>query len=261
MPPVTNSTFGAYVTLDKCINTVLAPGASCSFSLAWHAGSTPGPYSGTLEVWNGDEIVVSQPMTAQVESQVLSFTVDGHTVGDNGTILFPSTPPPTGMLTKSITITNVGSAPANPLWFTQPTNATLTGNCGNTLAPQASCTMVYTHSQIAFGGVLDETLAISAGGANSVRLLQWFSDLQVSAGALSLANGATQTVTITNVSSDTVSGVTAYGQGPAVTSHCGTTLAANASCTVDVQLSSSHSGDDVVITATGYGFFLINIEK
>jgi hypothetical protein len=82
--------------------------------------------------------------------------------------------------------------------------------CGNTLAPQASCTMVYKHSQIPFGGILDETLAISAGGAHGMRLLQWFSDLQVSTGALSLANGVTQTVTITNVSSDKVLGLTAY---------------------------------------------------
>ncbi|GAA4188273.1 hypothetical protein GCM10022252_23210 [Streptosporangium oxazolinicum] len=155
---------------------------------------------------------------------------------------------------QAVTITN-GAATAAPIGSVTATgDYAQTNNCGSSLAAGATCTVNVTFTPTATGtrtGTLTVassaqggpvTVSLTGGGTNGVALTASPGSLSFGARQIG-ASGPAQAVTVTNTGTATATlGTVATTGDYAQTKTCGTTLAAGASCTVNVTFTPTASG-------------------
>jgi hypothetical protein len=179
-------------------------------------------------------------------------------------LTFSSTAINSSSATQSVTLTNSGNASMTvtgvSIGGTNPTSFTQTNTCSATLAVNASCAVTVTFKPAATGA-LTATLSFADNAANSPQTVALSGTglaantpvATLSATSISFASttvgssSATQAVTLTNsgTGSMTVTGVSITGANASSftqTNTCGSTLTANASCTVTVTFRPSTTG-------------------
>jgi sugar lactone lactonase YvrE len=194
-----------------------------------------------------------------------SFTVKPGTLSFGNTFLKGTSSPMT------VTVQNTGP---NTLHFTAavsgtPVQFSQTNNCA-TVQPQASCTINVTFAPTAIGAQ-KATLSISAGSGNpqTVALSGNGIKLAVSPTTLSFGNqlrgqaSSSQTVTLStgSVGPVSITGISTTPSQYSQTNNCGTSLAANSSCTINVVFKPTVKGAlagklAVASNAGGYGVIL-----
>ena len=216
---------------NDCQGTALAPGASCHMTYAFSPvanGPVTGSASGT---WN---------------TQAFAFAFKGNGIDqflitprsfDFGNVPLGSTSPP-----QTVTVTNRGVAPVK-MSGTAGGAGVFSGaqNCQNvTLAPNASCQMLYTFTPAALGPVAGTASGAWSGqgftiglAGNGIRRFL-ISPTSIDFGDVPIGTtGAPHTVTVTNMGFDAVVMAGAVGAGGVfvATQNCqGITLAPGASC-------------------------------
>jgi hypothetical protein len=151
---------------------------------------------------------------------------------------------------QMVTITNSGTA---ELSFTQfsitPSNYVETNTCSTGIAAGASCTVSVTYAATSASTVTG-TLSITdnaSGSPQTVSLSGSGTTVSVSPGSLSFTTTTTSLpVTLSNAASSALSvtsiGITAGSSNFAETNNCGSSVAANSSCTINVTFTPPASG-------------------
>lgn len=169
---------------------------------------------------------------------------------------------------QQVTITNTGSATANSLTVpAAPTHFSRTTTCGSSLAAGASCTVTVTFSPTA-GGTFSPTLTVTGSGGSSAPIglsgtgVAASASLQASPASLTFGavtvgqTSSPQLVTITNTGGGGASGLALSNPNAAeflVTGNtCGATLAAGASCALNVAYKPASVGSDNNTLAMNY---------
>jgi hypothetical protein len=169
----------------------------------------------------------------------------------------------TSSATRPVTLTNSGTAPLSigsiGLSGGSASDFSQTNNCPSSLSPNLSCTINVGYKPAALGADSaslavttsaagsPQTVALSGTGVNPAPGISLsstsvsFSDQQVS------TTSAARSVTLTNsgTAALTISGITVGGSNAsnfAQTNTCGSSLAANASCTINVTFTPSAAG-------------------
>ncbi len=234
---------------NTCITT-LAISASCSFTVTFsptQAGS--------------DNWYISITDNAYNSPQSLTLTATGIgavATPSQGSLIFPAQAIGTTSVSQPITLYSQGNVALSISSITASTNFGQTNNCPTgtaTLAVGANCTINVTFTP-STAGTLTGTLAINDnefGSPQTVALSGLGSGavVQLVPTTLSFNNQATgstsapQTVTLTNTGNQTLSITSIYtndGEYAIVNNLCGSTLAALASCTLQVTFSPSTTG-------------------
>ena len=154
-----------------------------------------------------------------------------------------------------ITLTNTGTASLTLSNIVPSSPFSQTRTCTATLAAGASCTISVSFTP-AVNGVVNGTLTITDNAANSpqvVSLTGTGTIISLTPGTLNFGNdavgtaSASQPITLTNVgqSAANISAITIQGTNPSdftQTNNCSTTVAAGASCTVNVVFTAGAAG-------------------
>jgi len=164
---------------------------------------------------------------------------------------------------QSVTVTNSGTA---QLSFTSigitPSTFAETNNCGTGISAGTTCSISVTFTPSA-AGAASGTLTIADNASNSpqtVSLTGTGTSVSVSTGSLNFSSSNTQqSVTLNNSGSSAASitsiGITAGSSNFSETNNCGSSVAANSSCTINVTFtppaSGSVSGTLTIVDAEG----------
>jgi hypothetical protein len=146
-------------TTSPCVpTTTLAPGASCTLSVAFNF-TTTGAKSATVTL--GNPVLASVPLTATavtpaLRTSVPSLTFQPQTVGTAGTQALTVTNTTAATVALTIVTADGSSSP-----FSIQTG--LSGACGATLAANASCSLTIRYLPVAVG-VQTEQILLSTGG-------------------------------------------------------------------------------------------------
>jgi hypothetical protein len=146
-------------TTSPCVpTTTLAPGASCTLSVAFNF-TTTGAKSATVTL--GNPVLASVPLTATavtpaLRTSVPSLTFQPQTVGTAGTQALTVTNTTAATVALTIVTADGSSSP-----FSIQTG--LSGACGATLAANASCSLTIRYLPGAVG-VQTEQILLSTGG-------------------------------------------------------------------------------------------------
>jgi hypothetical protein len=168
---------------------------------------------------------------------------------------------------SSITVSNAGGTAATGVQYqiNPPTSAfTLGGNCSPSLGPGETCTETVTFTPTA-GQTYSGTFTVSGASQSSNVSLNGTGLLaqdQMGAGSLTFAaqqvgtTSGAQTVTLYNPGNTSLGITNIYPQGPyAVTHNCGSSLAAGATCSINVTFTptgiNANPGDVYVVTSVG----------
>jgi uncharacterized repeat protein (TIGR01451 family) len=156
---------------------------------------------------------------------------------------------------QTVTLTNTGSAALNisgiSITGTNPTDFAQTNTCSGSLAANASCSISVTFtpaSAASFAATLSvadnatgspQTVTLSGTGTAAAAPATSLSPTSLTFSAASGSTSAAQVVTLKNTGTAalTISGITIAGTNPtdfAQTNTCGSSLAANASCSISV---------------------------
>ena len=148
---------------------------------------------------------------------------------------------------QSVTVTNSGTGALSLTGFSTSNSAfTQNTNCGSSLAAGNTCTVVVIFTPTAIGAAAG-TLSISDNASDSpqtVALSGTGSSTYVSPTSLTFSGvSGAQVVTLTNANSSaiTVTSITATSDF-SETNTCGSSVAANGSCTISVTFSGTSSG-------------------
>ncbi|WP_432839202.1 choice-of-anchor D domain-containing protein [Dactylosporangium sp. CA-092794] len=194
--------------------------------------------------------------------QVSSFEVYGTSGGtatlalSAASLAFENTDVNTNSDWQTVTVTNTGTAPATVQSVTATGDFQVTTTCGSSIAPGANCIATVTFHPSAAGsrtGTLsirstasnaEATVALSGTGVAPASPV-----LEASPTSVGFANttvgsaSAAQAVTIRNTGTAAATGVTVTAAGDFTAANgCGTTLAAGASCTVNVTFRPTAAG-------------------
>ncbi len=228
--------------------TSVAAGSNCTISLTFDP-ATLGAVSATLTVTDNNNAVSGSAQTLS-----LTGTGTGPAVTLSATSLtFPSENVGTASVVQPVTITNSGTATLSLTGITVSGDFSISNPCGTSLAVGAMCTVNVTFKPTAIGSrtgavtITDNattgTQTVSLGGTGlgseaslSASSLTWGPEL---VGVTSAA----QSVTLKNTGNAamTVTGMTASGDF-AQTNACGSSVAAGASCTVNVTFAAKAGG-------------------
>jgi hypothetical protein len=255
---ITTVTAGGDFSALGCAGATLAPAGSCSITVAF-SPTAAGARAGTLAIAGN---AASSPDTVALSGK--GTPVPAPAVGLSSTTLaFGSQLAGTTSATQAVTLTNTGTAGLN-LTAVAVTGAnaasfTAVGCSAGVLIPGASCvidvsfTPTTTGAKSATLGITSnaatsgsDTVAISGNGVAPAATL---STAALAFGNLTIAttSPAPQTVTLTNTGSSVLTFGAAIG-GPHAADFarsggtCATTLAAGASCTVDITFTPSATG-------------------
>ena len=250
------NTQGSLSQTHNC-TTTLAPGSSCTIEVAW----TPSGNYGTaisLTYDDGTQVSYNVPSTFLTSatpllvSQVNPIPFGTQTVGN------PS-------FYRTVTVTNISnsSAAAPRVSLSGDSTFSVAGNtCTAALAPQQRCVIAVLFTPV-INGPGSTTLNISGGATASITLngtgqiasavtispiqLQWF---QVSLGTTSQ-----QSLMLTNTSSGTipVSSISFSDPEFTETDNCAGTLAAGATCTIQVNFQPQVAGTENATMTIDFG--------
>ena len=238
------SATGDFSQTNNCPST-LAPAAACTF-LVYFTPTQTGARTGTLS------ITTSASSTAQTVS--LSGTGVGIAAQvAPSSLTFASQPVGMPSAPQSLVLSNVGTTPFNFTGVLLTGDFSQTSNCPATLAAGASCTFQVVFTPTA-AGTRKGTVAITTTAPNTLSTVSLMgtgasNTAQVSPSGLTFVSqtvgttSASQPVTLSDsgFGALTISSITASGNF-AETNNCGSTVAANSSCTINVTFSPTASG-------------------
>ena len=229
----------------------LAAGASCTVNVTF-APTAVGPVNGNLTVSsNATNPTLTVPLsgtgtsagTATLAANPTSVAFGDQTVGTTSTV-------------RAVSITNSGTVAASISGVSAPSQFAQTNTCGSSLAAGASCTVNVTFTPTSTGAK-SGNLTVTSNASNPT-LTVALTGTGTTAGTATLAanptsvafgdqavgsTSAVRAVSITNSGTvaASISGVSAPSQF-AQTNTCGSSLAAGASCTVNVTFSPTSAG-------------------
>jgi len=227
----------------------LAAGASCTISVTFKPTAT-GTRSAAVSVTDNASGSPQQvPLSGTGTAAKLSPTSLNFGTQAIGVTSAAKTVTLTNAGTTSLTITAIAITGTNPADFAQ------THTCGSSLAAAASCTISITFKPTASGS-RSAALSVTdnaAGSPQTVPLSGLGTTAKLSPTSLSFGTVATgvtsaaKTVTLTNVgaTSLTITSIAITGTNPGdflQTHTCGSSLAASASCTINVTFKPTASG-------------------
>ncbi len=238
------STSGDFAQTNNCGGSV-AVGASCTLSVTFTPTSS-GTRTGVLSVADnaaGSPQTVSLSGTGNVPVASLSPT----------SLTFANQPVATTSGAQAATLTNTGGASLSINNIAVNGDFAQTNNCGSTLASGTHCAINVTFTPTA-SGIRTGTLTVTdnaSGSPQSTGLTGTGNVPVASVSPSSLSFGsqmvgaisAAQTVTLSNTGGAmlTITSITASGDF-AQTNNCGSSLAASASCAINVTFTPTASG-------------------
>ncbi len=257
-----------YLSTTTCGNT-LAPGDSCTVTLTYSpidqiasGGTTPPPSNdtGTLTI---ESDALSSPNTinlagtgsATAVSSPSNTAPTANFILSQNALTFAATAIGYSSAAQSVTLTNTGSSVLHVGTITASTDFTVSGNCA-TVLPAATCTLFIAFapqvSALAPGARLG-TVEIDSDSSASLEFLSLLgtagsSTLNLQPASLAFGTvllGATTSLPLqlTNIGTTPVNFTSITTTGDyAVSGSCGTTLAANASCTELISFTPTISG-------------------
>jgi Abnormal spindle-like microcephaly-assoc'd, ASPM-SPD-2-Hydin len=229
----------------------LGSAQKCSISVIFSPEKSEA-LSATLSISDSD---ATSPQSVALSGTGTSpaATLSTHSLSFGGQVIGTGSAPLTATLTNTgtgaLTISKVAITGTNPSSFTQ------SNNCGSSLAVGALCTFTVTFTPSTTGsmsavltitdnaGVGSQTVNLMGNGKTSVSLSRTsinFSNREVG------TTSSVQTVTLTNLGNKlTVQSISITGTNPgdfAQTNNCAATVAAGASCTINVTFTPTASG-------------------
>ncbi|NJD05677.1 MAG: choice-of-anchor D domain-containing protein [Methylococcaceae bacterium] len=250
---------GSEFAATHTCGTSLAASASCNIQVTF-TPTAAGARSGTLTVTPAS----GSPLTLALSGTGKAATVD---VALGTASAFADQAVGTTSAAKTITLTNNGASAyaIASVGTGSGTDFTATSHCGTSLAAGANCTIDITFSPTQTGkrdGTLTVTptsgtplpQALTGNGIPATApdpklgTIDAFGDQEVgttsTAKTVPLTNDGTAAYAITSIG-------TGSGSEFAATSHCGTSLAAGANCTIDITFSPTQTGKrDGTLTVT-----------
>ena len=237
--------------LTNACGTTLAAGSSCTVSLTF-TPTTTGAKTASLAV------NVAAPATSATVT--LTGTPQVPVLSVTPTSAAFSSPLNTATVAQAITVSNTGTAAMTissiALGGTNANQFALTNACGTSLAAGASCSVSVTFTptttgaksaSIAVNVAAPATSAtVTLSGTVQVPVLSVTPTSATFSSALNTTSAA-QTITVSNTgqAAMSISGITLGGTNAnqyAMTSACGTTLAAGANCTLSVTFTPTTTG-------------------
>ena len=236
---------GDFAQSNNCGSTVAA-GASCTINMTFTPAAS-GTRSGTLTVTDN---AAGSPQTASLSGTgtvpAVSFSPSSLSFGNQSV--------GTTSGSQSVVLSDNGSAPLNLSSITASGDFAQTNNCGSTVAAGASCTINVTFTPTA-SGTRSGTLSIAdnvAGSPQTVSLTgtgQSAAAASLSPSSLSFGNqsvgttSAARAITLSNTGGAAFSLTSIVASGDfAQGNNCGSTVAAGASCTINVTFTPTVSG-------------------
>ncbi len=234
---------------------------NCTLAVSFQPQTT-GPFSATINIANN---AAGAPQSISVTGTGTAALVPAVTLSTNA-ITFPSTTIGATSPAQSVTVTNSGTGPLTGITIsltgTDTARFSQTSNCPTTLGAGASCTINATFTPAdaktysAAISIADnatgapQSVGLSGSGAAVMSAEAVLSPLSLTfPDTLSGNSSATQTVTLSNPGSATLTGIAvSIGGGTASTAftdttNCGATLTAGQSCSIYVTFSPSSTGN------------------
>ncbi len=242
------ATNGDFAQTNTCGSTLNA-GANCSINVTFTPTAT-GSRRGTLWVYDG---VSGSPQAASLTGTGSASAV----VVSPASLAFSTLVAGTNSAPQTVTLTNVGGAPLTVNSIVVSGGYAQSNNCLGTVPPNQSCNIVVTFSPPAIGSIPGEiTINDSALMAPQLVNLSGTGAAPVSVSPASIGFGNTQVgcgasclphkLTVTSNSASTLNlAVTASADFSAVsggTAPCGSTLAPNSQCTLNVSFNPAWNG-------------------
>jgi hypothetical protein len=235
---------GDFSQTNNC-GSSLAPGASCTINVTF-APKVTGSCTGSITVTDN----------ASPATQTISLSGTGTGALANlapSSLTFSSQPVGTSSSVQNLTLSGTSNATLTISSITISGDFSQTNTCGTSLAANASCTISVTFTPTATGSrtgsvsVTDnanpttQSASLSGSGTASAASLSPTS-LTFSSQALGTSSSA-QNVTLSNPGSAalTISSITVSGDF-SQTNTCGSSLAANSSCTINVTFMPTATG-------------------
>lgn len=230
--PINSVTVVGQFTVQQNCGTSIAVGGSCYINVAF-LPTAMGAQTGTLSLVTGDGThVVSLTGTGQQTSGSLSQTA----------VSFGNQAVSATSSAQAVTVSNTGNTALSLTGITATAQFSQTNNCPSSLAVGGTCTVnvAFTPtSQGAQSGSL--TVATAAGSytaalsGTGLKAVLTASPTALSFGTQQTATAVVKSFTLSNTGNTAATSIaitvpSAYG----ATSNCGTSLAANASCVVQV---------------------------
>lgn len=244
-PVATNVTGTGFSFTSTTCGGTLAPGASCTVAVKY-APIVAGAATGALKVYTSEGY---QEGVLTGTGAGISLALTPSTLSSFGSVQ-------TGSYKTSATLTlkNSGAGTASALAITVPTGYSLVSNtCGSTLAAGASCTFAVRFSPTAsqaYNGTLSVTSTTAGINSDSLSLsgtgqAPSATVTNIDFGTVLTYTNTQKSATLTNTGVGTLTLTTpsaaSYVSGSVrfyfVSTTCGTSLAAGASCTITMQYS------------------------
>ena len=259
-----------YAQTNTCTSSIAA-GGQCTISVTFTPTAT-GSQPGTITITDNAS---GSPQTAALSGTGTSS--GGTTVSLSPTSLaFSPQQIGTTSSSKSVTLTNTGSSTLNISSIVPSGDFTMTTTCGATLTALAKCTITVKYvPTVAAAETGSITITDNGSGSpQTVPLTGTGMNITVSPTSIAFGNAtvgtttATQPVTLSNLGTValTITRISTSGQFTQ-SNNCGTSLAAGASCTINVAfrpttrgthsnsltLSDNAAGSTTKVTLTGTG--------
>jgi phospholipase C len=232
---------GSFTEQNNC--GTIYPGAYCNIYAVFQP-TTTGTQTATITI--KDKL----GQNGQINTHTINLTGVGTdlSVSPSGIVAFPATPVGTTSKARTITLSNIGTTPVSITNINLTGNFAQTNNCGTSIPANGNCTINVTFTPQA-PGATPGTLTITdsdPGSPQVITLTGGGATLSVSPTSLNFGNepmfntSAAQSVTITNVSANTVP-ITSISIGGiynwaelAQTNNCPASLAPQGTCTVQI---------------------------
>jgi hypothetical protein len=247
-PPNFGLTNGCGATLD--------PNQSCNLSVNFTPNAT-GPFSAAITVMDDAK---NSPQSASLTGNGVAQQAAKAVLTPNN-LSFGNQKVGTNSSTQVLVLSNSGSATLNissvSLSGTNASSFGLMNGCGSTLAPGNSCNLTISFNPVATGA-LSAAITVMDNAANSPQTATLSGTgtaprARLSVGSVSFGNQTTgtasapQTVTLSNPGNATlnISSISIAGANPgafAENNNCGTILAPNASCAIQVSFAPASAG-------------------
>jgi hypothetical protein len=225
--------------------TGVLSGTSTSFT--W-----PGLSPGSSYEW----YVTVSKSTGTAVGPLWSFTTSGSSpvTLSPSSLSFPSQPVNTTSGSKTVILTNTGSATLNISSITASSNYSQTNTCGASVAPGGSCNIAVTFRPTVLG-TDNGTVTVSdnaSGGSQTITLtgsgvamapVASLSTTSLTFGSQAVGTpSASQNVTLTNLGNTSLSITSVAVSGDYAATTCPSSLAINASCTINVTFTPTTTG-------------------
>jgi hypothetical protein len=256
-----------FTTQASSTCTSVPAGGTCSFTITF-SPSASGQRTATLYVNSND--ATSPQLTAALTGAGVAPTTTATLTPSSAS--FGSVTVGTTSTAQQFTLTNTGNTAIGNISVGTSTNFAATPNCGSTLAPGANCSINVVFIPTAAGSLTGtltvnstssngpQTAALSGNGLSNLRGLTLstyaldMGSFEVAAGVQGLGASAAQQVYVTNNDTTTVtfsqslttSGIAFPVSGDFLSNNnCGQTLAAGASCRLNLYFKPTATGTRV----------------